>query len=126
MKKKLKVLLLFDSPFYAPRGYDFKKEFKELDWSVEDGVYRALKQCGYDITLMGIHDDIRVLVDEVQENRPDVVFSLAEVFNQRAELDKNIAWLLEMLGVPYTGASPASLLVCNNKALTKQILSFLK
>jgi len=48
------------------------------------------------------------------------------VFKQRSHLDKNVAWLLEMLDVPYTGASPASLLICNNKALTKTILSFHK
>ena len=41
-------------------------------------------------------------------------------------MDKNVAWLLEMLHVPYTGASPTSLLICNNKALSKQILSFHK
>ena len=121
---KLKVLLLFDCPFPVPRGYDFKQEFKEIDWSAENEVYRALKKSGYQISLLGLYNDVAPLLEEVQENKPDVVFNLTEVFQQKSHFDKNIVWMLEMLGIPYTGASPASLLICNNKALSKKILSF--
>ena len=126
MKKKLKVLFLFDSPFLTPRGYDFKKEFDEIDWTAEDDVHRALKDCGHEVRLLGLYNDIGVLLKEVNENRPDVIFNMVEVFNQKTYLDKNVASLLEMLEIPYTGASPESLLICNNKALTKKILSFHK
>ncbi|MCP4653262.1 MAG: ATP-grasp domain-containing protein [Candidatus Omnitrophica bacterium] len=126
MKKKLKVLLAFDCPFDAPRGYDFKEEFKDWDWCSENDSYRALKANGYDVRLLGISNDIRILIEEIKENRPDVVFNQTEVFNRKSRFDKNIVWMLEMLGVPYTGASPASLLICNDKALSKKILSFHK
>ena len=126
MKNGLKVLLLFDSPFYAPRGYDFKEEFKDLNWMTEDDVNKALKQCGYEVSMVGLHNDIRVLLDEIKEYKPDVVFNLADVFNQKSHLDKNVAAFLEMLDVPYTGATPAGLVLCGNKALTKEILSFHK
>ena len=122
--KKLNVLLAFDSPYATERGYDFKKEFEDLDWMTEDDVYEALGACGHQVRLLGIHKDINILLEEIKENRPDVVFNLTEVFRQKSRFDKNIAWLLEMLGVPYTGASPTSLLICNNKALTKKILTF--
>ena len=126
MKKKLKVLLVFDSPYSTPRGYDFKKEFKDWDWMAEDDVYRALKANGHEIRLLGIYNDIHILLEEIREYKPDVVFNLIEVFRQESHFEKNIAWLLQMLDVPYTGASPTSLLICNNKALTKKILSFHK
>ncbi len=122
--KKLKVLLLFDSPYFKPRGYDFQEEFKDLNWGAEDKVYKALLANGHEISLLGLHNDISILFEEVRENRPDIVFNLAEVFNQKSYLDKNIVGVLEILGIPYTGASLMSLLICGNKALTKEILSF--
>ncbi|MFH1772545.1 MAG: ATP-grasp domain-containing protein [Candidatus Omnitrophota bacterium] len=124
MKKKLKVLFVFDCPFHAARGYDFKEEFKDLDWAAEDEVSKALKANGHQVILLGLFKDIRILLDEINESKPDVAFNLTEVFKQRSQLDKNIAWLLEILGVTYTGASPGNLLICNNKALTKKILTY--
>ncbi len=125
-RKQPRVLLAFDTPYPIPRGYDFREEFKDPDWVTERDVYKALLENGYEVNLLGIYDDVMPLIDEIRENRPDVVFNLAEVFRDDSRLEKNIAWLLEMLGVPYTGAPPSNLLVCNNKALSKEILSFHK
>jgi len=124
--KKLKVLLLFDSPYFTPRGYDFKKEFKDLDWGSESDIYNALIANGHQVSLLGLFNDINILLEEVRENKPDVIFNAAEVFDQKSYLDKNVAGVLEMLGIPYTGASATSLLICGNKALSKKILSFHK
>lgn len=125
MKERKKILLLFDMPYVTPRGYDFQEEFKDLNQMMtEVNVYQALQEEGYRITLLGLHNDIRPLVEEIEEGRPDVVFNLMEVFNNQTHLDKNIAALLELLDVPYTGASPASLFICNDKALSKKILRF--
>ncbi len=124
MSRKLKVLMVFDCPYHTPRGYDFKKEFEDLDWMTESDVYDALLENGHQVRLLGIYDDIVPLIEEVKEFKPDVVFNLTEVFRQKSYLDKNVAWLLEMLQVPYTGSSPGTLFICNDKALSKKILSF--
>lgn len=124
MKKRLDVLLVCDTPYFTPRGYDFSNEFKELDWETERDIYRALKQNGHKVTLLGVYDDIGILLEEIKENRPDVIFNLTEVFRDKVYLEKNMAWLIEMLGIPYTGASPTAILICNNKALTKEMLNF--
>lgn len=124
MKGRKKVLLVFDSPYFTPRGHDFKEEFKDLDWSAESAVHKALLECGHEVSLLGLYNDIVLLIEEIKENKPDVIFNLTEVFKQKSHFDKNIAWLLEALDVPYTGASPASLLICNNKALCKKIFSY--
>lgn len=126
MKKSLKVLLLFDSPYFKPRGYDFAEELEDPDWDTEYEVYRSLKENNYNVNVIGLHNEISTLLEEIRKNRPDVVFNLAEVFNEKSHFEKNIAWLLEMLDIPYTGTSPASLLICNDKALSKKILSFHK
>jgi len=122
--KKLKVLLIFDTPFATPRGYDFKKEFEDLDWATESDIYNTLLEIGHNVSLLGLHKNIGLLLEEIKESRPDIVFNLAEVFNQKSHLDKNIVGFLEMLEIPYTGASTASLFICNDKALNKKILRF--
>lgn len=124
MRKKLNVLMVFDYPSSRPLGHDFEEEFKQEDCRVYSDTCRALKRKGHNVRLLGVKDDIRLLLDEIEGQRPDVVFNLADIFGGKAHLDKNIAWVLEMLGVVYTGGTPADLLVCNNKAISKQILSF--
>jgi len=122
--KKLKVLLLFDSPVFRERGYDFKEEFKDFDWDTERCTYQSLAEAGHKVTMLGLYNNIKLLLEEIDETKPDIVFNMAEVFNQKSHLDKNVAAVLEMLGISYTGASAATLAVCGDKALTKKILSF--
>ncbi len=124
MKKKPKILLVFDSPYFTPRGYSFKKEFEDLDWMVEEEVFTTLKEANYEVSLLGLYNDVSILLEEIRENKPDIIFNLVEVFNQKSFLDKNVASLFEMLNIPYTGASSQALFICNDKALTKKILSF--
>jgi len=124
--RKLKVLLIFDSPYAKPRGYDYKEEFKDFNWDTERGVYEALLSLGHEVVMLGLYDDINILLEEVKESKPDIIFNLAEVFDQKSHLDKNVAALLEMLEIPYTGASAAGLLICGDKALSKKILNFHK
>jgi D-alanine-D-alanine ligase len=126
MEKKLKVLLVFDCPYPTERGYDFAKEFKEPDWDTQLNVFEALGENGHEVSLLGVHDDINVLVEEIRQNKPDVVFNLMEGFRKKTKLERNAAWLLEMLNIPFTGANPTALLICNDKAISKKILSFHK
>jgi len=122
--KKLKVLLLFDSPVARPRGYNFEEEFKDFDWDTERCTHQALVGAGHEVVMLGLYNDINILLEEVSESKPDIIFNMAEVFNQKSYLDKNVAAVLEMLDTPYTGASSSTLAICGNKALTKKILSF--
>jgi D-alanine-D-alanine ligase len=125
MKPK-KILLLFDSPYLVKRGHDFREEFSDFDWDTEKEVYKTLLSCGYEVRMLGLYNDINLLLEEVIDFKPDVIFNLVEVFNQKSYLDKNVASVLEMLQIPYTGASPRSLLICCDKGLTKTILNFHK
>jgi len=124
-KQKTKILLLFSSPYQMPRGYDYKEEFADPEnMYTENDVYQALLANGYEVFLLGIYNDVTPLFEEVLENRPDVIFNMAEVFNEKSYYEKNMAALLEMIGIPYTGASSENIFICNNKGLTKKILSY--
>ena len=58
---------------------------------------------------LGIWDEASLIIDEIKANPPDVVFNLTEHFNEVSAYDRNVAGLLEMMGVPYTGSSPTGL-----------------
>jgi len=126
MKKKLNVLLLFDFPEDFPLDYDYRMNLDDPDWLLQRSVSKALADLGHTVSLFGFHKKIELLLKVIEQNKPDIIFNCADVFNQKSQFDKNIAWLLEMLEIPYTGASPGDLLICNNKALNKKILSFHK
>jgi len=127
MRKKTKVLLLFSSPYNKPRGYDYKEEFSDPDnMYTENDVYQALIASGYEVSILGLHNTVDPLFEEIKENKPDVIFNLVEVFDAKASLEKNMAALLEMLDIPYTGATSDNIFICNNKGLSKKIFSFHK
>lgn len=127
MRKKLKVLLLFNSPYQKPRGYDYGPEFADPEnMYTENDVCEALKANGYEVGILGLYNTVTPLFEEIAENKPDVIFNLVEVFDDKTHFDKNIAALLEMLGIPHTGASSDNMFLCNNKGLSKKILAFHK
>ena len=125
MKKPCKILLLFNSPASKPRGYEYKEEFADPEnMYTENDVHRALLANGHGVRVLGIYNDIAPLLEEVKEFPPDVIFNLVDLFHEKAHWDKNAAALIEMLGIPFTGCSPMNLMLCNNKAMSKKILSF--
>lgn len=119
--------MLFYSPYQKPRGYDYKEEFADPDnMYTEKDVFEALKALGHDVALLGIYNDISPLFEQIRENRPDVIFNMMEVFHDQTHLEKNMAAVLELLNIPFTGASSGVLFMCNNKALSKKIFTFHK
>lgn len=125
MRKRLRVLLVFDMPYAVGRDHDYTEEFADPNnCYTENDVHRALLENGYEVRLLGLYADVRPLLDEVREFKPDVIFNLMETFHQVAQWDKNITALIEMLKVPYTGASSAALFLCNDKGLCRKILRF--
>lgn len=123
-RKKYKVLVLFDTAGTPPEDQDFTKELKTDDWAAEAHVIDALKQLGHDVRLIGVYDEPGPIIDEVKTHSPDVVFNLTEHFNERSANDSNVAGLLELMDVPYTGSSPTGLTLCKNKGMAKEILAY--
>ena len=124
MKRKLKVMCLFDLVEPAS-GPDFREELEnDADWQTEDDVLGALGELGHEVTTVGLLDDVNVVVEAVKSIQPDVVFNLTEQFDGDRSLDKCIAAMLDLLRVPYTGAGPTGLALARDKALAKKILTY--
>lgn len=80
----------------------------------------SLRRSGFDVTLIPCLSATQ-LVRELKAAAPDVVFNATEHMFGRRTADVHIAALLELLRLPYTGASPASLLICRDKAISKSL-----
>lgn len=91
---------------------------------VVDQVTRALEARGHRVAVVGVHGDVRRIVNGVQRTRPDLVFNLMEMFDDDLLGDVAVAGLLDLLGVPYTGCGPGELYLRQDKALAKKILHY--
>lgn len=94
--------------------------------TTEYHVIDALRDLGYEVSILGAVSDIGIIANTLTEKKPDLIFNLTEAFEGDRQMDKNIAALLEMIGVPFTGAGAAGLMLCRDKRLCKQLLSLHK
>jgi D-alanine-D-alanine ligase len=92
----------------------------EMEYQIAD----ALRQRGHEVFLIGVSDDLRYLVQCLDEMRPDLVFNAAEAFHGNASLEYLVPGVLEAEGYRYTGAPPQALLVSRNKAMSKKVLAY--
>jgi D-alanine-D-alanine ligase len=121
--KKARVLVLFDTDGEPPASQDYKKQVESTD-EAEFDVARALLSKGHEVRLFGFRDNIDQLVAGLRAEPTDVVFNLSERFRGQSALDYTVAAVLEMLGLPYTGASSEGLMLARDKALTKKVFAY--
>lgn len=124
MKRKLRVLVLFDINARVPLEYDYAADLESGQFPTERDVIATLRELGHEARPLGVHDELQTLVAHVQQDPPDLIFNLTEVFHQDRRHEPHLAGLLELLGIPYTGADPTTLMLCKHKALAKKILTY--
>lgn len=91
---------------------------------VLDQIESALKEGGHECRRLVVSDEVEPLVTSLTQDRPDLLFNIAESFAGRSALESNVAALLNLLGLRYTGSSPAGLILAGDKTLTKKVLTF--
>lgn len=124
MKKKLKVLALFDAIAPTTLDQDLSAELKTDDWKTESNVLAALKELGHEAEHLAIFDDLDLLRQKLQSFQPDVIFNLADQFKNNRAFDQHIASFLAMHGIPFTGCGSTGLTLCKHKGISKKILSY--
>ena len=124
MKKKLKVLALFDAIAPTTIDQDLSAELQTADWKTEANVLAALHALGHEAEHLAIFDNLDLLRQKLEAFAPDVLFNLADQFKNNRGFDQNIVSLLEMQGVPFTGCGATGLVLCKHKGISKKILSY--
>lgn len=124
MKKKLKVLALFDAIAPTTLDQDLSAELKTDDWKTEANVLAALDKLGHTTQHLAIFNDLDLLRQKLLTFQPDVIFNLADQFNNNRAFDQNIVSFLEMQGLPFTGCGSTGLTLCKHKGISKKILGY--
>lgn len=124
MKRKLKVLALFDAIAPTTLDQDLSAELKTDDWKTEAHVLAALGKLGHTTEHLAIFDNLDVLQQKLQAFTPDVIFNLADQFRNNRSFDQHIVSLLAMQGLPFTGCGSTGLTLCKHKAISKKILGY--
>jgi len=91
---------------------------------VIEQVERALATLGHQVSRVSADDDVGPVVSGLRKSAPELVVNLAESFAGVSALESNVAALLNLLDLRYTGSSPAGLLLAGDKSLTKKVLGF--
>ncbi len=121
MGRSLDIIVLVDEAM-IPTG-DPQMTEQPPEPMTEFHVADALRQLGHRVRILGSGSDVAAMVSGLTHEPPDLVFNLTEHIRGNRLMDKNIAGVLEMLGIPFTGAGPSGLMLCRDKRLCKQLLS---
>ena len=124
MKRRIKVLALFDAIAPTTLDQDLSAELKTDDWKTEANVLKALGDLGHATEHLAIFDDLDLVRQKLQSFAPDVIFNLADQFKNNRSFDQNIVSFLEMQGLPFTGCGSTGLTLCKHKGISKKILSY--
>ncbi len=120
----MKIAVVFDTPASGWEHADFEEELEAEVGEAEYDIAEALIENGHDVFLVGFHDNLRHLLDQLESYEPDLVFNACESFMGKARYDYAVTALLEMKGYRYTGSPPEALLLARNKATSKKILAY--
>ena len=124
VRKKLKVLALFDAIAPTTLDQDLSAELKTEDWKTEANVLAALRELGHTTEHLAIFDNLDLLQQKLESFEPDVIFNLADQFKNNRAFDQHIVSFLAMHGVPFTGCGSTGLTLCKHKGISKKILGY--
>ncbi|HOK04783.1 MAG TPA: hypothetical protein PLN24_05990 [Victivallales bacterium] len=120
MKKKGKVLIIYNEPERCEIRNDFEAESSVIDSALS--ISECLSEIGYSCKIIPLSFPLKRFFDIVDEMKPDFIFNLCEGFRGNPKLEMNIAALLELLYIPYTGCSAKTLLLAQDKEKAKIIV----
>jgi D-alanine-D-alanine ligase len=122
--KHLRVLVLLHPDLVPPDSLKGLSDREANEIKTEYDVVSTLRAEGHTVRPLGVQHELKPIRDEVESWKPHVVFNLLEQFHDEAVYDQNVASLLELLRVPYTGCNPRGLMLARGKDLSKKLLSY--
>ena len=120
-EKKYKITALVDIATVPDDDAQFLSQPKIP--TTEYYVIQTIRRLGHEASITAVEDDIIFVANQLKQQNPDLIFNMTEEFGGDRKKDKNIAALLELLRIPFTGTGSIGLMLCRDKNLCKQILA---
>jgi D-alanine-D-alanine ligase len=122
--KRLRILVLMDPRLLPPDSTDGYTEQQINVWKTEYDVVSTLRGAGHEVRPLGVYDELKLIRDEIEGWKPQVVFSLLEHFHGEVMYDQNVASFLELMRIPYTGCKSRGLVLARGKDLSKTLVHY--
>lgn len=119
----MKMVVLIDPEAFVAEDPQLEKGPGDVCMDLEFHVTESLRTAGHEVRVLVFGADIVRNLEQLRKAGPDLVFNLTEHYGGDRRMDKNIAALLDLVGLPYTGSGPTGLMLCRDKALCKRLLS---
>jgi len=118
----LKVVILYNLFERLQKGEE--KDILAEGAIVEEieAVESAVRSLGHQSIVMAVREEIFPIIHWLKECQPDVVFNLCESVYGNSCWEMNVPALLDLFRIPYTGSSPLTLGLCQDKGKVKDIL----
>jgi D-alanine-D-alanine ligase len=121
MDRLQRIIVLYNTDYDAAAEHD--ADARSVTLSAR-AICGALVEAGYAAELIGIHGiDAFTVLAGVRAKQPDLVFNLCESMSADSRNEPTLAGLLDLYGIPYTGADLLGLASCLHKQRTKEILT---
>ena len=122
--RKLRVVVMMHADLVPPESVKGMSAEEINPFKMELDVVSALERLGHDVHVIGVEDDLKPVREAIATYRPQIVFNLLMHFHDAGILDSAIVSWMELMKQAYTGCNPRGLLVANDKALCKKVLSY--
>jgi D-alanine-D-alanine ligase len=119
----LRAVLLVDEFFFDRTDPNFASRQWPKDAEAEFSVSDALRSLGHEVIGVPATVDIVETINNIKAAKPDFVFNMVEEIGGRREYDSLIVRILELMNIPYTGASSDALMLGRNKYLSKLMVA---
>lgn len=111
----MKIALLFD----GASALGARPDLLILD--TVEAIERVLADDGHTVVRVPVHEDAR-WVERVRRGKFDLAFNMCEGIDGVAAMESPVIAMLELLDLPYTGASSWTTALCLRKHLTNTVL----
>jgi D-alanine-D-alanine ligase len=129
-EKKLKVAVLYESwgeeeqaPEPETKKRSSSKRKKKREKHDREEIFEALEKLGHEPSYVVLDGNDKTLT-ALTRCETDLFFNLVESYAGDDHKEMHVAAYLDLLGRPYTGASPQALFLAQDKALAKKIFDF--
>lgn len=120
-KNPKRILVLYDLPERVVRHDQPEYLLAHDDRPTERDITRAIRRMGLDLHIHGVYDEVEELWRKIETVKPDLIFNLCETYRGDRVHEGDVASILELARVPYTGSRPSALHLCKDKGATKKI-----
>lgn len=117
--KKLRILLAYNQPHRCEGNSDNFISQTAVKQEADD-VHEAIREMGHHSVCLAVNTMEQDL-SKIRQFAPDVIFNLCEGYRGNAHREMHIAAVWDLLEIPYTGNTPFTLALAQNKVMAKRL-----